>query len=160
MFFHFTYLHMHLLQINCAIIVDVQHTFRFDLDLIADPGQCHKDTSFSTCLLCGRWYFVSSTQPKWLHIFAHTWCQSVAQSLWMCNTPFLLTLLVFLHTSRYDGHYFVYSNCSTYFHIFCASQLNDHCRCATFCFDHDHFADSGQGHIQQQISLNFRARGT
>ena len=29
-----------------------------------------------------------------------------------------------------------------------------------FCFDHDLFADSGQGHTQHQISLNFRARGT
>ena len=28
----------HLMPINCTIIVDVQHTFHFDLDFISDPG--------------------------------------------------------------------------------------------------------------------------
>ena len=39
----FTYL----VPINCTIIVDVQHTFHFDLDLISDPGQGHEKFSFS-----------------------------------------------------------------------------------------------------------------
>ena len=33
----------HLVPINCTIIVDVQHTFHFDHDLILDPGQGHKN---------------------------------------------------------------------------------------------------------------------
>ena len=36
----------HLVPINCAIIVDVQHTFHFDRDLILDQGQGHKKLSF------------------------------------------------------------------------------------------------------------------
>ena len=36
----------HLVPINCTIIVDVQHTFHFDLDLILDPGQGHKNLFF------------------------------------------------------------------------------------------------------------------
>ena len=39
----FTYL----VPINCTIIVDVQHTFHFDLDFISDPGQGHEKLSFS-----------------------------------------------------------------------------------------------------------------
>ena len=31
----------YLVPINCKTIVDVQHTFHFDLDLISDPGQGH-----------------------------------------------------------------------------------------------------------------------
>ena len=37
----------HLMPINCTIIVDVQHTFHFDLDLISDSGKGHKKLSFS-----------------------------------------------------------------------------------------------------------------
>ena len=37
----------YLVPINCTIIVDVQHTFHFYLDLISDPGQGHKKLSFS-----------------------------------------------------------------------------------------------------------------
>ena len=36
----------YLVPINCTIIVDVQHTFHFDLDLIPDPGQGHIKLSF------------------------------------------------------------------------------------------------------------------
>ena len=32
----------YLVPINCTIIVDVQHTFHCDLDLISDSGQGHK----------------------------------------------------------------------------------------------------------------------
>ena len=38
-----------LVSINCTIIVDVQHTFYFDLDLFSDPGQGHKN--FFSCML-------------------------------------------------------------------------------------------------------------
>ena len=31
--------HTKLVPINCTIIVDVQHTFHFDLDVISDPAQ-------------------------------------------------------------------------------------------------------------------------
>ena len=39
--------------INCtlSIIVDVQHTFHFDIDLISDPGQGHKNLVFSACFI-------------------------------------------------------------------------------------------------------------
>ena len=37
----------HLMPINCTIIVDVQHTFHFDHDLISDSGKGHKKLSFS-----------------------------------------------------------------------------------------------------------------
>ena len=43
----FTYL----VSINGMIIVDVQDTFHFDLDLISDPGQGHKNLSFSACFI-------------------------------------------------------------------------------------------------------------
>ena len=46
----FTYL----VPINCTIIVDVQHTFHFDLDFISDPGQGHKKTYF-VCIFYIRW---------------------------------------------------------------------------------------------------------
>ena len=36
----------YLVPINYTLIVDVQHTFNFDLDLISDPGQCHKNFCF------------------------------------------------------------------------------------------------------------------
>ena len=36
----------YVVPINCIIIVDVQDTFHFDLDLISDPGQGHKNLSF------------------------------------------------------------------------------------------------------------------
>ena len=36
----------YLVPFNCTIIVDVQHTFHFDLDLISDPGQGHKNMGF------------------------------------------------------------------------------------------------------------------
>ena len=41
----------HLVPINCTITVDVQHTFHFDLDLILDPGQGHKNLVFSACFI-------------------------------------------------------------------------------------------------------------
>ena len=43
-----TALHLctYLVPINCTIIVEVQDTFNFDLDLISDPGQGHKKLSF------------------------------------------------------------------------------------------------------------------
>ena len=34
----FTYL----VPINCTIIINIQHTFHFDLDFILDPGQGHE----------------------------------------------------------------------------------------------------------------------
>ena len=40
----------YLVPINWTIIVDVSHTFYFDLDLISDPGQGHKKLKFS-CIL-------------------------------------------------------------------------------------------------------------
>ena len=36
----------YLVPIDCTIIVDVQDTFHFDLDLISDPGQGHKNLDF------------------------------------------------------------------------------------------------------------------
>ena len=57
------------MQINWTIIVDVQHIFHFDLDLIADPGQGRKHTYFYAWLLYDGWCFVCSIQPKPLHIF-------------------------------------------------------------------------------------------
>ena len=36
----------YLVPINCTIIVDVQHTFHFDLDFISDPEQCHEKVVF------------------------------------------------------------------------------------------------------------------
>ena len=44
----------HLMPINCTIIVDVQHTFHFDIDLISDSGKCHKKLSFF-CIIYIRW---------------------------------------------------------------------------------------------------------
>ena len=46
-----------LVPINCTIIVDVQDTFHFDLYLISDPGQGHKNLVFSCmlCLNCSEW---------------------------------------------------------------------------------------------------------
>ena len=41
----------HLVPINCTIIVDVQHAFHFDLDLILDTGQGHKNLVFSACFI-------------------------------------------------------------------------------------------------------------
>ena len=41
--------HVYVMPINYIIIVDVQHTFHFDLDLISDPGQGH--TKFFFCML-------------------------------------------------------------------------------------------------------------
>ena len=38
------------MSINCKIIVDVQHTFHFDLDFISDPEQGHNKT-LSSCIL-------------------------------------------------------------------------------------------------------------
>ena len=47
----------YLVPINCTIIVDVLHAFHFDLDLISDPGQGHKDL-VCFCMLylnCNKW---------------------------------------------------------------------------------------------------------
>ena len=44
----------YLVPISCKIIVDVQHTFHFDLDLISDSGKGHKKHSFF-CILYIRW---------------------------------------------------------------------------------------------------------
>ena len=41
----------YLVPINCTIIVDVQHTFHFDLDFISDPGRGHKNLVFSACFI-------------------------------------------------------------------------------------------------------------
>ena len=38
----------YLVPINCTIIVDVQHTFHFGLDLILDTRQGHKNLVFSS----------------------------------------------------------------------------------------------------------------
>ena len=40
----------YVMPINCIIIVDVQHTCHFDLDLISDRGQGHK-TKISACFI-------------------------------------------------------------------------------------------------------------
>ena len=70
----------------------------------ATAGKCIRmsrtgDIGFMSVHVCVRpeygWYFVCVTRPKPLHIFAHTWCQSIVQSLWMCNIPFILTLTSF-----------------------------------------------------------------
>ena len=63
----FTYL----VPINCTIIVDVQHTFHFDLDFISDPGQGHEKLVFRHTLytmggtLCAR---LSPNRFTYLHI--------------------------------------------------------------------------------------------
>ena len=52
----------HLVPINCTVIVDVQHTFHFDLDLISDSGipRSQKNLVFlhtlykTGCTLCAR----------------------------------------------------------------------------------------------------------
>ena len=64
----FTYL----VPINCTIIVDVQHTFHFDLDFISDPGQGHNKTLFS-CILYIRWVVlcVRDSAQTASHIFTY-----------------------------------------------------------------------------------------
>ena len=61
----------YLVPINCTIIVDVQHTFHFDLDFISDPGQGRKNFVFLHTLfkmggtLCSR---LSPNRFTYLHI--------------------------------------------------------------------------------------------
>ena len=43
----------YLVPINCIIIVDVQHAFHFDLDLISDPGQGYINLVFIGMLYLG-----------------------------------------------------------------------------------------------------------
>ena len=64
----FTYLG----PINCTLIVDVQHTFHFDLDFISDPGQGHKKTLFSCILYIRRVVLCVRDSAKTVsHIFTY-----------------------------------------------------------------------------------------
>ena len=87
----FTYLHI-LGANQLHNICKCATHFHCHIDFIADPGQGHKNTWFSACLLYDGWFCVCSIQPKLLHPFPHTWCQPVALSMHICNMPFVFTM--------------------------------------------------------------------
>ena len=61
----------HLMPINCTIIVDVQHTFHFDLDLISDSGKGHKKPSFSAYLYKMGGTLCARLSPNCLFTYLH-----------------------------------------------------------------------------------------
>ena len=72
--------------INFTIIVDVQHTFHFDL--ISDPGQGHKNFVFSACFIYHRLYLCLWRSPNrftYLHIFVPINCTIIVDVQHTCH---------------------------------------------------------------------------
>ena len=90
----------HLVPINCTIIVDVQHTFHFDLDFISDPGQGHNKTLFSCILYIRRVVLcVCDSAQTASHICTHL-------------VPINCTIIVDVqHTFHFDLDLIVFSAC-------------------------------------------------
>ena len=135
-----SHIYTHLMPINCTIIVDVQHTFHFDLDLISDSGKGHKNLVFLHTLykmggtLCAR---LSPNRFTYLHILGANQCATYLSFLpWLYfRSRTRSHKLCFPAYFIEDGWYlcaWLSPNHLTYFHIIGANQLYNHCRCATY----------------------------